>query len=395
VADARRIMGYSLFDGREILRYDLARLAPENPRLKSDVPIEPDLSHTLSVAGNRIYARLGAQALGPPRKDSPNDASQHTYLVCLDLQFGVSGKFESWALKSKGTAATGPVFEGTPVVGLGSVFIAESRFAGGLTQTEIACYDADTGKERWRTEVASVTQDFRLGEGKQRFRHHLVTLAASMLFYCSHSGAIVALDALTGRRLWAVRYPSSAPQTVFGEPLPRDLAPCLYSGCRLYVAPVDSDRIFCLDPDTGQTIWQSRPVQVVQMLGVAKGHLIVTASTPRPCIRALDAATGNDLRGWMQPADGSELKTFGRSVLAGDWVFWPVRSDYRQGVYVLDQQTGEPVLFDERVNGNLAVGSDCLAVAGSRELSVYVPQGRFLPQPRSLILDSFRNLAQE
>jgi len=381
VADARRVMGYSLLDGREILHYDLARAVGENLRLKMELPAEPDLTYTLSVAGDRVYARLGAQSIGPPRKDSPNDGP-HTYLVCLDLQFGVRGRLERWRLESKGTAAAGPVFEGAPVVGDGRVFIAESRFAGGQTQTAIACYDADTGQPYWQTEVCNITQDFRLDEGKQRSRHHLLTLTGSTLFYCSHSGAIVAVDAETGRRLWAVRYPGQAPRTLFGETLPRDPAPCLFSGCRLYVAPLDSDRILCLDPETGQSLWESGPLQVIHLLGVAKGRLIFTAATPRPCIRAVEAATGKALRSWMQPADGSELKTFGRGVLAGDWVFWPVRSDHRQGVYVLAQETGEPVYFDDKINGNLAVGGDCLAAAGIRDLLVYVPEGRLLQRRR-------------
>src|SRR5262249_46067266 len=153
-----------------------------------------------------IYARLGAQGLGPSRKDVASDPNR-TYLVCLDLQFAVSGKVERWSVTSKGTAATGPVFEGAPVVGLGGVFLAESRFAGGQTQTALACYDANTGKLRWQNDVCSAPHGLLRDEGKPRYRHHLVTLGGSTLFYCSHSGAIVALDALTGRRLWAVRYP--------------------------------------------------------------------------------------------------------------------------------------------------------------------------------------------
>src|SRR5437870_2787738 len=122
--------------------------------------------------------------------------------------------------------------------------------------------------------------------------------------------------------------------------------------------------------------------RIFREMGVAKGRLSVTSATPQLCIRALDAATGTALRDWLHPADGSELRTFGRGILAGNWVFWPIRADRRQGVFVLDQETGEPVLFDERINGNLAAGGGCLAVAGSRELSVYVPEGRLLQRRR-------------
>lgn len=386
VADARRVMGYSLLDGRRILRYDLAEHVPDDERrkllrLKLALPAEPDLSYTLSVAGDRIYARLGAQDLGPARKDALSDPNR-TYLVCLDLQFAVNVKLERWRVASKGTAGSGPVFEGAPVAGHGCVFIAESRFAGGQTQTAIACYDANTGKLRWQSDVCSTSREFSREEAKHGYRHHLVTLGGSTLFYCSHSGAIVALDALTGRRLWAIRYPSQTRQPFFGEVPPRDLCPCLYAGSRLYVAPLDSERILCLDSDTGSEVWAKSPVQTIQLLGIAKGRLIFTAATPRPCIRALDAVTGNDLRYWMQPADGTELKTFGRGVLAGDWVFWPVRSDRRQGVYVLDQETGEAVHYEDKINGNLAMGDGCLVVAGTRELSVYVAEEALLPRRR-------------
>jgi outer membrane protein assembly factor BamB/tetratricopeptide (TPR) repeat protein len=377
VADSHRVMGYSLLDGRLILRYDL------EPRgFRFEPPAEPDVRYTLTVAGNRIYARLGAQTLGRSGKEALLD-NTHAYLVCLNLQFDVSGKVERWGpIASEGTAANGPVFEGAPVVGLGRVFLAESRFAAGQTHTAITCYDADTGQHRWKTDVCSIAEDFKSGARRPRSRLHLVTLAGSTVFYCSHSGAIAALDAFTGRHLWAIRYPSQIRQTLFGETPPRDLAPCLYAGGRLYVAPLDSDRLLCLDPDTGRTIWENGPVQVIHLLGVAKGRLIFTTITPRPCIRAVDATTGRDLRSWMQPADGSELKTFGRGVLAGDWVFWPVRSDRLEGMFVLDQETGEPVMFHEKITGNLAAGDGCLAVAGAHALSVYVPEGRLLQRRR-------------
>jgi outer membrane protein assembly factor BamB/tetratricopeptide (TPR) repeat protein len=380
VTDGRHILGYHLFDGRPILRYDLADYVAEEQRpgllrLPQRIPAESDRNYTLSIEGNRIYARLGAQGLGSARKDLAR-AAIHSYLVCLDLQFDVRAKVERWKVVSSGTAAAGPVFEGAPVVGHGRVYVAESRFPGDQIQTAIDCYDADTGKLRWRTEICTTRQDHLPSDGKRRYRQHIVTLAGGTLFYCSHTGAIVAVDAFTGQRLWGVRYSSRVPHLLFGETPPRDVAPCLYAGCRLLVAPLDSDRIFCLDPDTGRTLWERGPLQVLQLLGVAKGRLIFTATTPTPCIRALEEATGND--DWMQPADGSELKTFGRGLLAGDWVFWPIRSDLRQGVYVLDQETGEPLLFNQRINGNLAVGDGCLVVAGVRDLSVYVPEGALL-----------------
>src|SRR5207249_3744941 len=137
--------------------------------------------------------------------------------------------------------------------------------------------------------------------GEPRRRHHLLTLAGSSLVYCSHSGAIVALDALTGRRAWAVRYPTLAPSVGpelpgIDRPVLRDLTPCLFAAGRLYAAPGDSDRLLCFDPATGRTLWERKIAEVVHLLGVGQGRLLFTTGSS---LRAVDAATGAE--GWIAP----------------------------------------------------------------------------------------------
>ena len=65
-------------DGRPILRYHLADHVTEEERqrllrLNVQLPAEPDLAYVLSVADNRLYARLGGQALGPSGKGGAGD----------------------------------------------------------------------------------------------------------------------------------------------------------------------------------------------------------------------------------------------------------------------------------------------------------------------------------
>ncbi len=379
-ADAQFVRGFDLLTGEEKVQYDLLQHVrdEDKPRLRLDLPAEPDLTYTLTADDEHIYARLGAQGLGLPKKEGLG-GNNYSFLVCLNLNLHLNVNVERWIVRSKGSAASGPVFEGAPVVGQGRVFIAESRFAAGQTQTSIACYDANTGALRWHRDVCSDTQEFKADDGRQRFRHHLLTLAGSTLFYCSHSGAIVALDTATGHRLWAVRYPSRGAKRDAGAPSPRELAPCLHADGLLYVAPLDYGQILCLDPEFGDVVWESTPVEVIHLLGVAKGRLIFTSSPfmgtrDQPGIRALDAATGRSLRYWCQPADGDYLHTVGRGLLAGDWVFWPTAS----GLFVLNQEDGEIVFDDLRIRGNLAIGNGCLIVADDKELSVYVPEGRLL-----------------
>jgi hypothetical protein len=77
------------------------------------------------------------------------------------------------------------------------------------------------------------------------------------------------------------------------------------------------------------------------------------------------------MRTWYQPADGNgELATFGRGLLAGDGVYWPTSA----GLYVLNQDDSEPILFDPNIRGNLAAANGCLIVAGTESLSAYLPE---------------------
>src|SRR5258708_4767326 len=128
------------------------------------------------------------------------------------MKAGEKGRRLRW-LATPDETKRGAVFEGAPIVQDGRVYIAATRVEGGQTITAIHCYPADaegTPRALWRRDVSS-TQELRGNE--HRLRHHLLTLAGSCVVYCSHSGAIVALDADTGRNVWAVRYPTQGGTT--------------------------------------------------------------------------------------------------------------------------------------------------------------------------------------
>jgi cellulose synthase operon protein C len=392
VADVRSVTVCDLFTGRRLGRCDLVddlRNGGFIPTGKEAPPL--GVRYTVTVAGPHIYARLGARPMIDPRAlmipkgemAEVNDAQSDSFLVCLGLEPDAQGKLVCrWQVKAKaGDAKPAAVFEGAPVVRDSRVYIAVSRFTDPVATTAIDCYDAATGSRRWRQEVCEGREQ---RAGKARYQHQLLTLAGPNVVYCSHAGAVVALDAATGKRAWAVRYARRGLFLPDGTPSPRDLAPCLCAGGRLFVAPADADRIFCLEADTGRTLWESLTVEVLQLLGVAHGRLIFTTGALPRCIRALDATTGRALRDWMQPDDGSsELPTVGRGLLAGGYVYWPTQG----GLRVLNQGDGQPadtlfVPHDNPVKGNLAAGRGCLVVATGRELLGYVPEGHLLEQRR-------------
>lgn len=363
IADATRVVAVDVEKGNHSEWYAL----PVNKvEVEAKQPARQEVRYTLTVADGRVYARLGRAS------PSPREGISDSFVVCLNLLPGRNGSHERWVVKPN---EPGSVFEGAPVVRDERAYVAVTRYDGRQAVTAIACYDADTGAPRWRQDVC----ELEVLDGEPRSRHQLLTLAGPNVVYCSHAGAVVAVDAVNGRRVWAARYSSRGGRTEDGDPAPRDLAPCVAADGRLYVAPADLDRILCLDASTGRMIWESRGVEVVHLLGVARGRLIFTTGSRPRGIRALEAATGDDLREWLQPGDGqSELPAFGRGFLAGDLVFWPTVD----GLRVLDQEDGQPLPEVDLTRlrhircGNMAYGNGCLAVADGAELLIYVPPGR-------------------
>ncbi|HXG09303.1 MAG TPA: PQQ-binding-like beta-propeller repeat protein [Gemmataceae bacterium] len=377
VADARYITAIDLTNGTPATWFDLK----ENVRIPEpelSLPAKPGLRYTLTVADGCVFARLGAQEIKEPADKDRDPAATASFLVCLGLEPDHKGGRFRWMVQPDPAKPGTAIFEGAPVGRDGRVYIAATRFTADQVITSIHCYPAesrDSPAPRWRQDVCG-----KAGPRPPRTTHHLLTLAGPNVVYCSHSGAVVALDAVTGRPVWAVRYPSRGPNAPAGGPSPRDLAPCVYAVGRLFVAPADSDRLLCLDPATGQILWQRDRIEVVHLLGVGMGRLIFT--TPDG-IRAVYAANGRDVPGWFQPSSG-RMPPFGRGCLAGELVFWPTATGFngRPGLYILNQKDGSqpdnltPLAPEKIPPGNLVFGDDCLVVADARELRIYAPPAR-------------------
>jgi outer membrane protein assembly factor BamB len=392
VADGRHVTSYALRDGKAETLFDLADLAgAAKPALAP--PIQPGLSHTLTVADGLAFAQLGTAEVRDVRPvDGVAREGTDSYLVCVALREGPGGKRRHWAIPAIDKARKEyAVFEGAPLVANGRAFIAATHFDEDKVVTSIRCYPARLGDGPpamlWRTEVCDTRELLPASagttKGKSRTRHHLLTRAGPNVVYCSHSGAIVALNATTGERAWAIRYPR---REELDDETPRlhDLSPCLYAEGRLYVAPADSGRLLCLDPLTGGTLWQRDSLNVVQLLGVGKGRLIFSTwrgpsdgSTGSGGLRAVMAGDGDDEGGWLVPGDEKGLQPYGRGVLAGGLVLWPTARRHI-GVIALRQEDGRqpdnPTLLHRVPAGNLLLAGGALIVTGRRVMHAFVPE---------------------
>ena len=313
---------------------------------------------TLTIQGGRLFASMRSPVGGG-------------YLVCLDLEaegrlmWRIEPENDDWA------------FEGTPVCDGENVYVA-MRMIGIRPQAYVACYDAQTGRRRWRRYICGA--DPTTLTMQTNVSHQLLTLKGERLYYNTNLGAVAAISTADGQLEWISLYPQTkrpAPHhfgAIIKSSAPSNLTPCLYHRGMLYVAPADSSHVFALDAVTGQIIWQTGPQieHVTQLLGVANDRLIASGKR----LYWIETGSGN------APGSGGKLKAlwprsesspgFGRGLLVGQNVYWPTR----EKIYVFEQKSAQLVgsieLGPKKASGgNLVVAHNRLLIATAKELIAF------------------------
>jgi len=325
---------------------------------------------TMTVFDGKLYVRMGSTVTNWPQAEAgllPGGAIPRGYLVCLDL--AAEGRL-MWKI----TPEPGWAFEGSPVADGASVYVGMR--CGGLPEAHVACFDARTGRRRWRVFVCGAETPAR-GMFPQH-THNLLTLQRRTLYYNTNLGAVAAISARDGRIRWVSLYPRARDGNL-QKPAPhwqRDLNPCLYDHGTVLVAPADSPRILALDAATGQILWQTEPPDavrdVIHLLGTTGEHLIAGGQ------KLYWIGLNGEDRGRVKHVwpDGPEKPGYGRGVLAGDSVLWPTR----EKIYVFDQKTARPKKVIDLVprgvsGGNLLAADGHLLIATAGELIALGPQG--------------------
>lgn len=353
LADGRFVLAFDHKSGRREVWFDVHRLNENLATLK--LPAPADVRFTLTAVEDCVLARLG-------------DRDGMKYLVCLERDPSNKGDRLRWHAAADAKAQAH--FEGSPLVHDGRAYIAVTRFEGGRSITALHCYALQARGLAALVWQRDVCQTRKLTPEDGKVRPQLLTLAGPLVVCCSHLGAVVAVDALTGRTAWAVRYSRDETARLLG---PRDVNPCVFADGRLYVAPADTDVLFCLDPATGRQLWERAGIEVVHLLGVGRERVVFTTRTPYPGLRAVMAATGDDEGGWFRSAPAGPLHSFGRGLLTEDLVLWPTL----KGVYCLRLEDGEqpddPTLTHRLPSGNLAFAHGTLVVTDLDQLHVFTP----------------------
>lgn len=281
------------------------------------LPIRGRPIHSLTVRGDRLYARLGT----PITAKAKDETNAHSELVGLDIG-QAEGKLV-WRVAAEEIESEDPLtegspwcFDGCPVADSERVFVVLRRSLP-QQQINVACFDAATTRLLWNRKlgVTVVSAD----ETANSTSHLQLTLAEDSVFLTTDAGTIAALDAHDGTIRWLRTYPSDA---ILAQ---RDRRPghtsAVYQEGVLYSAPLDSNILMAIHAESGLLLWRREwPDPIQYVLGVSHSTLVVQGRS----LWGVELATGEPawpLRqvGHVDP----EGHSCGRGALVGNNVWWP------------------------------------------------------------------------
>lgn len=399
-----------LTDGRSVLGYPLegssdgmAMPVPSwraSPPASAPAAAQPTFGverHTLTIFGNRIYARLGPY--GAAFQGRNLSTAPPTAIIAVDrsrpespLWIQTADQVMAGPGQENQGVLTGQVaFGGAPIVDESGVYVVLLK-PGTQALTWVACLEPDTGQARWVRFVCSGTSaSFSRVPGVRNrgmivnpeLGHRLLSLGGSTIYYQTDLGALASIDARSGRLNWLASYPRRM-AGVTGLATPVTHNPAIVHADKVIVAPEDTDRVLAFDRSSGQLIWKTNPGgRVTHLLGVAGGKLVATGNH----VWTIDVEDGGIRSRWPE---GQTLEQgFGRGLLAGGEIYWPTRDT----LYILDQVTGRPtdrppIALREAFGcggGNLVAGDGYLLIAERDHLRVFCKPTRMLRYYRERI----------
>ena len=210
------------------------------------------------------------------------------------------------------------------------------------TEYGVIAFESATGRMKWRRAIGTMRPGLFSAGFAVRRRNKIRSFFSPPLYhegtvyYTTDAGAVAALDALSGRIKWVMRYPYyrrahdatlSMYENYYSPALWYNQRPLLI-GDQLYVLPVDSSLLLCLDRRTGKVLWNRTKINGGHHYlagAISTGELVLT--TNGRC------RSGYDL-GWATPLVLLDPRT-GKTVWeAPDLVAWetkPCLAGWRYG----------------------------------------------------------------
>ncbi len=316
----------------------------------------------------------------------------HRKLFCVEAQTGKH-------LWEKGGDANAKDFEkrasyhGAPVVDGDRVYCAATYWATPVDPAEhwVVCLDARTGKEIWKTFVASGIPEINLfGNTTRESVPHALTLSGDRILACTNLGVIACLDRTDGGLLWARRYPRFKVEPIRDAyEIPRNPVSWLQSPIyvakdpsdgrqKVVVAPLDGPFVLCLSAEDGELLWKY-PAKPEEIRDNDPGYRYIVGVRDGVIYLSGDSVMAVELRGYKKVWSEKMVlpsAPLGRGLVAADGVYFPLKSGMLR-LGLKDASVGKtfwpwPM---EGMAGHLLFVDQAVVTAANRMLTVcYDPQ---------------------
>ncbi len=282
----------------------------------------------ISTDGTRIYSIRGLETVGGNvnrvqwgaiRVFSNQDESDTTAtnaLVAHDIRH--EGKL-LWQIDGaiRGETSSGIAFLGPPISTPHGLFaLAELNNAIHVVQI-----DAERGKLDWKQPLVNLERGIGIEAGR-RLAGATISYGDGLLVCPTGAGSVVAVDPVGRRLAWAFRFPvdedlasrnSNSYNRGFGAYQPKlsnqwCRTRVTLAGRRVLVTAPESDELYCLDLNTGESLWERRRQNSLFVGAVADDVALVVS---HDSITAVDLVKGN--RRWTTGdlPDGATVGGFG------------------------------------------------------------------------------------
>jgi len=264
--------------------------------------------------------------------------------------------------------------------------------------------DSETGRLQWGRHLASTEEAVSFREDRLRRLAGATPSEANGVLICPTGlNAIVAVDLATKSLSWGfqfevpkrTRIDRLTDQLNKWDTMWRDATVTLAGGVVVYT-PIASDEVYCLNLQTGESLWKDRrrkqikgTYKAMHVETVRNGNVIIT-STDR--LKAIDLKKGTV--SWQLRLEDYGLVS-GRGYVSGDYCFIPTTT---KKVLKINTVTGEVdgVAMTEKVLGNLISFRGDVISHGADHLTAYPrdePSRLMLEQDVEMRADDHSRLA--